>query len=633
LVFMLFTRLSNRLYGHLMGSTLFLWIACINYFKYDIRKSVFIPKDFTLIDELMVIWHNVFNEKMVTVLSLSLLLQIVVLAAILKKVQKEHFKLTMNPMKVLPVGLLLTGIIVSSDAQSYSQEGYIYYFASNILVKEEVNLDLADEKYNIDAYMKRNIKDQKEPSLPNDDAKPNIVIVMSESFWNPKLLDGIEFTANPVSHYEAFSKEGTSGFLLSPVFAGGTCNSEFQVLTGINSSFYANTSLMYTEKVKNPVMSLASVLHNQGYVSTAIHPNMNWYYQRDTVYEDFGFDRYLGIELMEEPAYKGFYISDQTVNREILKVLDSTEESDFIYAITMQNHGPYEDDRYQNEAQVDVQVTNAKDRVSEQILNTYVQGVYDADKALGDLIDQLKASDEETIVLFFGDHLPYLGQGNKVYEEYGFTSDSINMQLEKQRPYYSVPFLLWSNYELGLSDREIPLMNMNYIGPFILKAANLQMPKYYEFLLCILENYPVIAPEWVLDSQGKEVTELGIVDSKTLFALFKNYQDMVLTDQSFEADGRWVVEDNDRFNEYYKEIRVSGVTTEGESLIIKADNFHEGMTLMIDGVRTAFDWINNHEIQVPDFKQDYIQASIELIVVDEKGKELAAWRNKFIEKP
>ena len=42
------------------------------------------------------------------------------------------------------------------------------------------------------------------------------------------------------------------------------------------------------------------------------------------------------------------------------------------------------------------------------VIKSYAQSCYDADKELGRLYEYIKSYDEPTILVFFGDHLPYL---------------------------------------------------------------------------------------------------------------------------------------------------------------------------------------------------------------------------------
>ena len=68
-------------------------------------------------------------------------------------------------------------------------------------------------------------------SVPAD--KPDIIIVMSESFWDPTKLPGVTITPDPIPTV----RELRSGSMFSPEFGGMTANIEFEALTGFSNAF------------------------------------------------------------------------------------------------------------------------------------------------------------------------------------------------------------------------------------------------------------------------------------------------------------------------------------------------------------------------------------------------------------
>ncbi len=85
------------------------------------------------------------------------------------------------------------------------------------------------------------------------------------------------------------------------------------------------------------------------------------------------------------------------VSKKIIEQIDKTKDPAFIFAVTMQNHGPYPEDRYP-EKQITVS-GNLSDS-GKEILETYVQGLKDADESLKLLIEHCKKSAEPTAILF-----------------------------------------------------------------------------------------------------------------------------------------------------------------------------------------------------------------------------------------
>ena len=65
------------------------------------------------------------------------------------------------------------------------------------------------------------------------DEKPDIIVVMSESFWDPTKLPGVTITPDPIPTVRALR----SGSMFSPEFGGMTANIEFEALTGFSNAF------------------------------------------------------------------------------------------------------------------------------------------------------------------------------------------------------------------------------------------------------------------------------------------------------------------------------------------------------------------------------------------------------------
>ena len=72
----------------------------------------------------------------------------------------------------------------------------------------------------------------------------------------------------------------------------------------------------------------------------------------------------------------------------------------------MQSHMDYLVSKYSSYG---IAITSSNlSRIDNDIMLSYAQGIYDADKMLGKVYNAIQNIDEDTIVVFFGDHLPYL---------------------------------------------------------------------------------------------------------------------------------------------------------------------------------------------------------------------------------
>ena len=67
------------------------------------------------------------------------------------------------------------------------------------------------------------------------------------------------------------------------MFGGGTCNTEFEFLTGMTMKFLPPGVSVYQTMVVNPLESLATTMREQGYQSIAFHPGKPTSWRRNVV--------------------------------------------------------------------------------------------------------------------------------------------------------------------------------------------------------------------------------------------------------------------------------------------------------------------------------------------------------------
>ncbi|MBJ6360350.1 sulfatase-like hydrolase/transferase [Paenibacillus sp. GCM10012307] len=269
---------------------------------------------------------------------------------------------------------------------------------------------------------------------------PNIIMIMSEAFWDPTRLENVAFSRDPLQFFHTLQKESTTGNLLVPVYGGGTVNTEFEALTSLSTQLLPAGSIAYANYVRSPQESLASILKKQGYETMAIHTYHNWFYRRNEVYRLLGFDRFISGEFFSNPEKRSGYIADQEMSRRIIEEVKNTDKPSFIYAVSMENHGPY---RLGKNEENTIKVSGLSES-STNILETYIQAQTDVDESLKMLVDAFKDNDEPTIIVFFGDHLPMLGEEYSVYREAGYFQDSIDY--DDYLKMYNVPFIMWDNF-------------------------------------------------------------------------------------------------------------------------------------------------------------------------------------------
>ncbi|WP_111861270.1 LTA synthase family protein [Acinetobacter sp. CFCC 10889] len=326
-----------------------------------------------------------------------------------------------------------------------------------------------------------------QPSSATEKVLPNIIFVMSESHWDATKLD----SSIPKNITPTIAKNQVSQ-LLSPSFGGGTANVEFEVLTSLNTHLNQN-QLAYVAKLKRPTYSLPMYLNSLGYNTTAMHNNGKYFYNRSSVYQNLGFNQFTSIENMVSAAQRSKYINkagwanDDLIYNSIEQQLKQQDQPQFIYAISVENHPMYNDDRFGAD-NFKITKKGVSDR-SKRALNTYLSGMQRADQHLKALLDSVKQLQRPTIVIFFGDHLPNL---QNVYDEYGFWGSEQAKTEKNDVRFYETPLAIWSNFPLDKKQWAEPFIPAHFLALRVLEAAHVPLSPYYQFIQKVNHCYTAI---------------------------------------------------------------------------------------------------------------------------------------------
>ncbi len=328
--------------------------------------------------------------------------------------------------------------------------------------------------------------------------KPDIIVVMSESFWDPTILPDVSITPDPIPT----ARDLGSGSVFSPEFGGMTANVEFEALTGFSNAFLPAGSIPYQQYVRAPIPSMATFLKSEGYQTRAIHPGTNWFWNRTPVYADFGFDSFKSEENMPPMQKRGPLASDAAMTDEIIREADETTDPFFFFVVSLQNHGPYEPHRYPDARHAVEAPTSQRARDS---LQSYAEGAADADEGLQRLIEWAGKRERPTIIAFFGDHLPPLGP---VYVETGFLKDNVAPRRdapERMLAQHETPLVVWSN-KTGPS-KDIGTVSPSLLPYHVFTTAGITHPYYTGFLGALSERYKVVDRNLLLSVSGEPTAD------------------------------------------------------------------------------------------------------------------------------
>ena len=403
--------------------------------------------------------------------------------------------------------------------ENYRHNGFLMAFAFNIPMAK------VTAPYGYGEATIADIASDSSAFAVNHSKRPDVIMIMSESLWDPTRLENVALSKDPMPRIRAMQ----SGHVFSPEFGGMTANVEFEALTGFSNAFLPYGSIPYQQYVRRPVPSLATFFRSEGYSAVAVHPFQEWFWNRREVYKHFGFEEFRSEETLPPMEKRGAFASDAALTNEIIQTVDAAEKPQFLFAVTLQGHGPYEANRYAEKA---VSVSGDLSDNARDALATYAQGVSEADDSFATLIAWAKGRERETVIVLFGDHLPPLGQ---TFVESGYMPGMVATRrapLATMKTEHETPLVVWSS-KAGLQNR-IGTISPSLLPYHILKTAGFDDPFYTGVLGKVHASYSVIDRHMLMQRNGSGVPDWSIAPA-TLPSSLSEYRqlqfDMMFGDQ------------------------------------------------------------------------------------------------------
>ena len=360
------------------------------------------------------------------------------------------------------------------------------------------------------------------PSTVGRGKDVHVVMVMNEAFSD--LTDSPAFDYgeedDPLSNLHALEADphALSGHLVVPGFAGGTANTEFDVLTGIQTNALSASTTSSFRVVNRNLESLFRVFDADGYATSFFHPGDDWFYNRENVYRWLGAERTLFADEMEAVEYKGRWVTDDYMSDLITNELDSAVSAGellFHYTTTIQNHMSYTADKYGDGYEFPpVPLTISVSDEVETMLRVYAEGVRDADAMLGRLVDTFSAQEEPVVLVYFGDHLPYLGDNQLGYQALGLTQEADWDALRS----YETPYVIWANdaaaetldWDAAAEALDLPeTISASFLGAAVLELTGRgEETPWFAFLNALRRVSPVVQKQTCVLADGSTVSPL-----------------------------------------------------------------------------------------------------------------------------
>ncbi len=334
-------------------------------------------------------------------------------------------------------------------------------------------------------------------------------------------LKGIHLATDPIPRTARVLKTTTSGQMLAQLYGGGTANMEFESLTGQSlAQFQPQMSTPYQMLVTNysSFPSAVGNLKTLGHEPIAIHPYMTSMYKREHVYPIFGFDRFIHDTTMQvaDKLESNDFISDASAFHEVEYQIEKSSKPLLVNLVTMQNHIPMAGDYAHPINITGLSKENAKEG------EAYSRGISYTDAALSAFLDNLRASDEKTVVVFYGDHLP------------GIWPNSVESR-NGERTMHQTPYFIWNNF-LPVEPSPQPTTSPIYFLPMAYEMVGAPLTPYYALLHEMGREIPAMEQGHYVNADNREVPVSKL--SSHARQLLHDYR---LVQYDFSVGGRYAV--------------------------------------------------------------------------------------------
>jgi hypothetical protein len=578
---------TRRIFAYCVISVVWIGLSLTNFIILSSRKTPFTAMDFYLIKDAIKVAGLYVSIVQIILIALLVIAVITGLVFLWRKapkievtIKKTKFYAYAGVQLVLVflaaygigITLLFTGAVeghFGNLAQAYKKYGFSHCFVSSVLDRGIKKSGEYSEE-----YMESLKKDLDDVEPEADDKTPNIIFVQLESFFDPTHVKGITLSENPLPNYQKLISEYSSGYLSVPCFGAGTCNTEFEVQTGINIDDFGPGEYPYRTIMKSKVCeSMAYDLKKLGYSTHAIHNNDGTFYDRNLVFSHLGYDTFTSIEYMDgfEKTPMG-WAKDYVLTDEIDKALNSTSGTDYVFTISVQGHGDYPSTPMEGYTP-EIKVTNFPVAEQQASFEYYVNQIHEMDNFIGELVDKLSERDEETILVLYGDHLP----------TFDFTDEMLTNGDKFQTQY-----VIWSNFQMDKQNKDIQAYQLSAYVMERLGMSEGYIMKYHQSK----KNLP----------EDEYLKNLKILEYDILYGKKEIYggdTPYVATELKMGID----------------DIEITDVYNYGDTVFIEGNHFNDYSCALINGKEYATEKISDRLLRVKGAKVK----KDDLVTVAQKG--------------
>lgn len=445
--------------------TIFFLLSCVEFFKFDVSGSHFQPQDLLLTGDLADV-SGMAQLRMTPVLALDILVFAACLLILF--LSGARLRLRWQPRVGVAVGCLgavlisvvtpASGVVFQLFGVDHRQsvntfEANAKFRSDNLIAFWSSELaQLASSRLTVpESYDEATVLSllEETPETTRPAQRPNVLIVMSESYADFRAVDPTAADDAAYAAFDAFCADGLSGYAVVPTFGGYTGRSEFELLTGLPVASLEDPIIPHDAVTRETVEGIPTLFQNRGYQTIYLHPYHRNFYDRASVYPKFGFDTLLFDDDLTIGSRTFHHRPEDALCLEkTIDLLRQTEEPVFLFLTTMQNHQPY---YYEAEQGVDE-------------LAYYLKGIAHTDEALAAFRQALDELDEETIVLFIGDHFPFFGLSGNFYDRTGVNETNC-------AAYFRQHYFIYANYSLETDAAALNNVSLFYLPHLLTSLA------------------------------------------------------------------------------------------------------------------------------------------------------------------
>lgn len=531
--YILFKRI---LISYLVSGTLSVLLSVINNMKWTSLKECITLSDFSKLSEAFkvagraefhvsyITWIGVF----VSVISIFIWLYFDIRLSHTAAGDKMHIR-TCRIFLIVLCSILFPFLIVDmknsefaklTEARTADQTGPLVYFFESILTvsqQEEYTEKEALDSYRRYVEMGKSIweKDSagyEEDSACGEEQYPNIIVIMSEAFYDLNLLQGpVSYSENPMAAFEEIKEESSYGNTMVNVYGGSTHFSEFEFLTGWNTKGMNSGSCPYKEYFSENQPSLARYLKEKGYYTMAIHPYSGSFWNRYGAYPRMDFDKFVDRSQMKYTDMCG-YISDDALTNEIIYQYEKKQKGNqpfFCFGVSIANHIAIINGEEKENVSEDINVVFHGNETGygenkRRWFQEYVSGIAKSGEALKKLAEYFEAQEEPAVIVFFGDHAP------------SYALDLLKAGKKEEALAYSTPYIIWDNFNMD-TQQDVD-MNVSFLSTYLLMKLHMPLPEQGYYNIALQSEYPIETRYIIQDKNGRYYQNFDKEEQEKYFA-------------------------------------------------------------------------------------------------------------------